>query len=346
MTQAARAATRASSPPSQECGDKPASESDYTVVWRTTDVCDLRCGFCQYSASNHFTRLNVTRSEVLRFGQLLAGWGSQRGRRVLLSWLGGEPFLWHDLLNVCTELRGSGLRTSVTTNGHRAALGGFEARDIAHAFSEVTVSLDGYEATHDESRGNVGLYRRIFALLTKIGATNMNVTLRANVLITRRSLPQLREIVADCAGVGVSQVSFNVLWLEAHHELAELKLRPSDLDYLEKELVAVRELVNERCAVLGSPRYVARLRAYAQGIPILVKDCGPARSTLFIDSDGRVAPCAYTVPDYGLHIEQLRTAEDIDGLPTFFRELRLSRLASACHDCPDTNVFGKFEWCI
>lgn len=88
------------------------------VVWRVTQTCNLSCRFCAYAADMHRLRGSADPLLVSRIGGLLAEESEATGRGLLLSWIGGEPFLWAPLLPVSTALRdrpGVGLR--LTTNG-------------------------------------------------------------------------------------------------------------------------------------------------------------------------------------------------------------------------------------
>src|SRR5438105_11950174 len=78
------------------------------VVWRINEVCNLACGFCGYSRAVARTRLSAREEQVRALGAVLAGsraepefgvgalgrYGRAQGRGVMVSWLGGEPFLW------------------------------------------------------------------------------------------------------------------------------------------------------------------------------------------------------------------------------------------------------------
>lgn len=318
----------------------------YVVVWRLTEFCDLDCAFCDFRKSARFRRRRMKREEVCRLARLIGEWSLSGSRRLLLSWLGGEPLTWAGLFEVSRHLRSDSIATGVTTNGRLLTTDRVDAQSVIGAFDEITVSIDGWRQAHERSRGIAGLYTRVMnrcCEMTLIANDNGAFKLRANVLLDKKSLPHFPKIVADCVAAGFSEVSFNALWVDNDHKFADRRLSRGDLDQLRVTLKQLRREFGAGCRILGSGRYVARLQRYAQCIPVPVRDCGPGRNTLFVDSSGLIAPCAYTGRDYGIPSESLRTSRDIDELMGTFRQRRLERLAPACFDCPDTNVFGKFD---
>lgn len=323
------------------------SDQPYVVVWRLTEACDLDCGFCDFRRSNRFVRSRLEGDEVRRVSLLIQEWAQQRLQQVVVSWLGGEPLLWPDILNVSRALRCSGIRTSVTTNGRLMAKSRHNPVDILRAFDEITLSIDGSEGTHDASRGVLGLFQSVLALARELRSgecsQGQRVKIRSNLLLCRASLPEFRSIIHECLEAGVTEFTINTLWVPAGHALAHLRLLPSDVEELRRSVFALRSELDGRGKILGSERYFSRLYSYACGHKVFVNECYPGARTLFVDADGRLAPCAYTGPEYGVDMRSIRTVDEMNILLSRFRAQRANRLASACYDCPDTNVFGKFE---
>src|SRR5689334_17196770 len=88
------------------------------IVWRITERCNLGCRFCAYDMNLRRSRNASRPEEVLRLGQLIQAHALAEGREVLVSWLGGEPFLWPELARVTEHFRGAlGFQVGLTTNG-------------------------------------------------------------------------------------------------------------------------------------------------------------------------------------------------------------------------------------
>src|SRR5262245_1052614 len=123
------------------------------VVWRITQRCNLSCPFCCYDRTLRRQRTEADLDSVLNFGAALAEFQHDTGDRVLVSWLGGEPFLWRHLREATVRLTQEfGLSVSATTNG--TTLGSPEVRSlVGDNFAELTVSVDAPGAAHDALRG-------------------------------------------------------------------------------------------------------------------------------------------------------------------------------------------------
>lgn len=320
---------------------------EYVVVWRILEACDLDCPFCNYRRSNHYCRSRFSFADVTRFSDILAHWATDQNRRLLISWLGGEPFLWSHLLDASTRLRRSGARVSATTNGRILATPAHSSGDVASSLDELTISIDGLGLQHDQSRQTPGLYNAILSKLEDIHKASISLgkplTMRINILLSKRSISDFRVIINDFVDVGVTEATFNALWLPAAHRLAKLQLDSDDIRLFSKQLPSVREDLRGKCAVLGTSKYLRRLAHYAAGIAVPVDDCYPGAATLFVESNGKLSPCAYTTAEYGADVRNITSVADLHAVIRGFHAQRQTNLASACHDCPDTNVFGKFQ---
>ena len=318
------------------------------VLWRITGRCNLACPFCSYDRSLPFARRDAMEETVRRFGSVLGTWRERSGERAHLSWLGGEPLLWSPLLALSCELRDRhGIEISATTNGtllHRPDI----QAGILDSFSELTVSVDGPEAFHDSLRRWPGGWRRLRASVSKLAgartATGRPLKLRANIVLMHDNLPMLEELCEQLPDWGFDEITFNQLggrdrpeYFPAH------RLSPDDVAQLARLLPALRQRLMERGVRLcGSGRYLERILASAEDRTIDGGDCGPGRTFLFIDEDGRVAPCHFTADELGLPVEQIRSVEDIDDLHRHFSERRAQQRPAVCNDCPSTQVFAKF----
>jgi hypothetical protein len=94
--------------------------------------------------------------------------------------------------------------------------------------------------------------------------------------------------------------------------------------------------------VLGSEHYLDRLQATAVNGYLTINECSPGQQFLFIDECGLISPCSFTSSEYGVPVNEIQTADDLQNLPNRFAQRRRGHLAAVCYDCPSTQVFGKF----
>lgn len=308
------------------------------IVWRVTERCNLGCRFCAYDAHLRRPRRAFDAAEALRFGRLVAEWA--RGRDVLVSWLGGEPFLWPPLADVTADLRDRGLRIALTTNG-RALADVAWARWCADSLDEITVSLDGDAAFHDWARDRAGSAAEVLAGLRRLSGP----LVRVNTVLMRGNVDGFEALCEAVADAGADELTFNQLGGNDRPEFWPAnRLRPEDVERFADRLPGVRERMAARgLRIAGDPAYLHRLRCSARDERVPVDDCAPGRRFWFVEIDGAIAPCSFTAEGYGVPIGGLTTPAHLDALPARFAELRRQTRVAACLDCHSTRVFAKFE---
>ncbi|MGB8645399.1 MAG: radical SAM protein [Anaerolineae bacterium] len=318
-------------------------------MWRITDYCDLGCAFCGYSRTERWARRQADPEQVLAFGQVLADYQAATGRAVLVSWLGGEPLLWPPLWSVSHVFKETyHLRLGVTTNGTRLESPEVQARLTAD-YDQVTVSLDGGEAFHDRCRQAPGLYRRLLreirALKERVEGEDRALLVRVNTILMRDTIADFESLCELLAELGVDEVTFNALGGRERPEFfPDHALGPEHSAWLRDELPGIRERMQARgLRICGSTEYVEHLRRVIQGTACPVADCRPGADFLYIDTLDVASPCSFTTGEYGIPLSQLTSAQDLIALPGRFAAARRAVLAPVCHDCPSTQVWGKFE---
>jgi radical SAM protein with 4Fe4S-binding SPASM domain len=120
---------------------------------------------------------------------------------------GGEPVLRRDLFTILDHARYCGFSTALMSNG--TLINADVARRIREAqVSDVQISLDGLEPTHDSIRGTGSFKRALHGiehLISQDVATSINVT------ISRLNMAQIDGLVQVAQGLGVDAVSLSRL---------------------------------------------------------------------------------------------------------------------------------------
>lgn len=316
--------------------------SPLVVVCRITTACNLACGFCAYDRRLVFARQRLDAPRLMHLLDLLTA-AAQR-RPVLLSWLGGEPLRWRDWPGCSARARAAGIRVSATSNGSTLASAAERARVLQH-LDELTLSLDAADAGHDTLRGWPGGAAQVLAGLRALAReralAGAAVRLRANVVLMRSTIGDFDSLATDLADVGVDEISVNLLGGRDRPEFhARESVLPAQFAAFQRDLPALRARLSAQGVILaGDAQYFARLQAAVSALPWPVADCDPGSDFLFVDELGRIAPCAFTAAEYGVDLLDI---DDLGGLPPLWRAARRARCASACADCPSTQVSGKF----
>lgn len=317
------------------------------VVWRVTQRCNLSCPFCEWDRSLPKARADVDTEEVLRFAAVLADWQASTGERVLLSWLGGEPFLWPALAGVAEQVSALGLHQSTTTNG--TTLGRPAVQDLVlRHFAELTVSVDGFPEFHNPMRGWPGGHERLRHAVQALSARRPNreaLRLRANVVLMRQNVDSFASLCEALCAWGIDEITFNALGGRDRPEFYPVHaLRLQDVDELRALVPALKShLAALGTRLCGDEPYLDRLAASADARPISIASCAPGERFLFIDERCRIAPCDFTVAGYGVPSSIVRSARDVQALPAHFAKLQRDARAPACDDCRSTRVFAKFS---
>jgi AdoMet-dependent heme synthase len=318
------------------------------VVWRVTQRCNLGCPFCGYDRRLPWTRRDADPTQILAFGAVLADFQRVTGRRVLVSWIGGEPLLWRPLTALTVSfVREFGLRVSATTNGTTLGSPGARAHVLEH-YAELTVSVDAVGPLHDELRGWSGGFTRLRRCLEALAADRVRVgagpLLRVNVVLMRDTVTDFPALCRELARWGVEEITFNQLGGNDRPEFYPAhRLTLPQVRWLAAEVPALRDELR-RCGVAlrGGPRYLERIEHSAAGRALPIADCHPGDEFLFVSENGIVAPCSFTLDGYGVPLGDVRSTSELATLAQRFRALRDRRRLAVCDDCPSTQVFAKF----
>jgi MoaA/NifB/PqqE/SkfB family radical SAM enzyme len=327
----------------EENGD--VSDSPLIVVWRVTGACRLSCGFCGYSRAIARRRAVADADEVRRLGKVLGDYSRRAGRKVLVSWLGGEPLEWPPLAELAPLFRDEfGLLQGVTTSGAPLRLPSVR-RMLCQSHDQVTVSIDGLAGFHDRVRGCPGLFEAVRGYVARLrDECQGRLLLRANTILMRGNIDSFPALCEELAAWGFHELTFNQLGGNERPEFFPANcLLPEQVDRFRNELPAVRRSMAPRgLEIRGSERYLERIASTTRGQKVPIADCVPGARFLFIDEQGRISPCSFTSEEYGIPLAQILSTESLRALPQCFRESRRSRRLATCTDCHATHVFDKF----
>lgn len=184
---------------------------------RILNACNVNCFMCEFRLSKDQYRFSL--DDLLDVLPRARGEGI---RYVRLT--GGEPLIHADIVEMVRAISRHGMRSSIITSG------GLLSRKIEAlvdaGLSQVIVSLDGLEATHDRLRGSKGLFCRAWEGLQLALARGVHG--RVNTVCgpeNFREMPALQDLLTER---GVHQWELSSLKLER-----PLEYTPADIEDVE-----------------------------------------------------------------------------------------------------------------
>ncbi len=167
---------------------------------RIARACNNRCAFCLDADAQDGTMVPAGEVEAeLQRGR------SQGATRLILS--GGEASIHPDFLALVRRGKQLGYtHVQTITNGRVFAYRRFAAQAIAAGLDEVTFSLHGHTAAlHDGLTGVEGSFDQAVAgIRHAVGSGRLIVS--GDVVINRRNLEHLRDVLETFVGLGVREV--------------------------------------------------------------------------------------------------------------------------------------------
>lgn len=264
-----------------------------SVQWAITGRCNYRCKHCFVSAPDaKFGEIST--EDCLRIVRELAEAGVTH-----LDLTGGEPLVRQDLKQIISELTKYGIRVDgIGTNGSLVTECFLDELEELGQKPRFFMSYDGV-GWHDWLRGIPGAEKTLmgkFELLARRGYyTGGAMTLH------KRNLPVLRETVNRLADVGAQMVLVNRMlnfgeWQKygSDFNISHAEIFEAYLDYLPhfyEDGMPLTVSLN-RMLRLERHSYDVKLTAVS-GKRNCLQDrvCPSAYSTLYINGDGKLAPC-------------------------------------------------------
>ncbi|MGF1642526.1 MAG: radical SAM protein [Thiotrichales bacterium] len=199
---------------------KPRKRECY-AVWEITLKCNLACTHCGSRAGASRTR-ELTTAEAFDLIRQMAEVGITE-----VTLIGGEAFLRPDWLEIVSEIVRQGMICSMTTGGYGINL--TTARRMkAAGINQISISVDGMEATHDRLRGKAGSWRQAFNTMRHM--KDVGIPFGCNTQVNRYSAPEfplLYQALLD-AGAKAWQIQMTVPMGNAADN-SEMLLQPVEL---------------------------------------------------------------------------------------------------------------------
>lgn len=302
----------------------------YALLAEVTYRCPLHCPYCSnpaaYPAGNELTTLEWQRviDEAAALGVLQAGFS------------GGEPLLRSDLAGLIAHARAAGLYTNLITSG--LGLDDRRAHELREAgLDSVQISFQADEAELADTIAGARAHEKKIAAAR--AAREAGLPLSTNVVIHRRNIHRLREIVAFAASLGAIRLELANVQYYGWAFLNRAQLLPT-----REQVQTARRIAEEEKARLREQMdifYV--LPDYYEDRP---KPCmnGWGRRYLTVNALGDILPCPTASSIPGLRFENVRThsLSWIWSESESFQKFRGEDwMREPCRSCPErTRDFG------
>ena len=307
----------------------------------------MRCRFCSYSCDVERQRDDANAEEIKQFIEVLGRYKSSAGEKVLVSWIGGEPFLRKDMMDYSKRLHSLGIDVSATTNG--LLLNETLLSEVADTFTELVFSIDSFEECDDDVRQYKGHFQAVcdkIRMLDRIRKEKgNNIRIKVNTILMRRNIGDFERFCEFLHGIGVDEVTFNRLGGYDRPEFFEdNRLLYAQSEAFARNLPKLKKKFMERGLLIhGSKKYMDRFMSAALDEANPIEECEPASWFWFINENGYISPCSYTTYEYKYELCKVKEAEDFGKVEAYFREQRRCCRSKWCDDCFCTQVYDKFE---
>jgi radical SAM protein with 4Fe4S-binding SPASM domain len=275
-------------------GDLPLRPEGYRrdayAVWEITLKCNLACTHCG-SRAGEARPDELNTEEALELVRQMAENGITE-----VTLIGGEAFLRPDWLTLVRAITDAGMGATMVTGGF--GVNRFTAKKMKEAgLSQVSVSIDGMEATHDLLRGKAGSWKSCFETLKHLQAVKLPTAF--NTQINRLSAPELPQLYQAVREVGVNgwQYSLTVPMGNAA-DRPERLIQPFELLDLFPVLARITNRANAEGVRVLPGNDIGYYGPYEniihQGrfqIGTIWQGCGAGLSGIGIEADGKIKGC-------------------------------------------------------
>lgn len=318
------------------------------IVWRITQNCNMNCLFCSYSNQVERKRDTAKEEEVIDFINILGQYIKNNNKEILVSWIGGEPFLWEPIIRLSKKLKNDfGIKVSTTTNG--LMLNSKEIQDcLLDFYDEIVISIDGFNECNDMARQYEGHFEKVTKNISILSErkkeSGSNLKIKVNTILMRENIEYFEKFCLKLVELGVNELTFNQLGgFDRPEFYPNNRLEKKQVEvFFEKFLEIKKKFLKLGLVIHGGENYEKRIKATTENERIEISDCNPGSWFWFINENGYISPCSYTTYEYMYDIKCIKDNLDIGKIEEFFREKREKYPSKWCSDCHCTQVYNKF----
>lgn len=255
-----------------------------TLKLEVTNKCNLKCAHC-ITGSGNKEYGEMTLSEWKRLIDEAYDLGVNS-----IGLLGGEPFMFKNLLELSEYIYSKRMLVSISTN---ATLINENIDKIAESnVKNFAVSIDGMESYHDEFRGVKGAFSNAVYGIKELKKLNKTVTV--TIVATKENFNQIEDIIDFMSELGVDRVGVNdLIPLGRGKDINNKCLSQEEYYALHEILKRKKEEYKNKIKVTWSGAGLSFKNYKLPGKGCVISKCGAGLTELTIMSDGYVKSCAF-----------------------------------------------------
>jgi len=287
----------------------------FSVMYRITNRCNLRCTYCSLW-KDKFREATTEEAKYL-MDQLV------KANVTYMTFSGGEPTLRKDLTIISRYAMKRGIFTTLNTNG--TLINRKKAYEYLTSFNVISVSIDGFEKTHNMLRGNNSYKNAVRGIENLIDAKNSfngrGAKIGINTIIHPDNLDDIIPLFEKYAP-DVNFVAFQPL-----HP-------PTDIDFkkLDKLIIDLLQFKKRTGKLFAPDYYIKYLHKFFKGQSM--KICGAGKDFALLNSDGSLFACPFI---YGPLRDRLKLGnlleEDIITILRSPHTKKVIELLKNCNGC-------------
>ncbi len=295
--------------------------------WDITAICNLKCKQC-YSSSGKKLRDELSSDEVYKILGMMAAM-----KVFFVYFLGGEPLLREDFLDILARCRDLGLEVMMGTNGW------FVTPEIAKQLSNlgvrhVRVSIDGATSeVHDSIRGRIGSFNKAVSAVHYLKEAGIPLV-GVSPTIMAENFHEAEAMIDRAFKLGANEIQLGQI-CEVGRASDQGALNADQINNLRGLLLRKRKEYNSQFLISGSEGIYHEKPYYRRvlngELMPTIMGCGAGRSVLAIGPSGKVRACLlykYEIGDLRTHtLEELWEGEGFENLSL------LRSVKSGCEGC-------------
>ncbi|PWT71824.1 MAG: hypothetical protein C5B59_17160, partial [Bacteroidetes bacterium] len=169
------------------------------VILMPHSACNCQCVMCDIWKGNRNLK-QLTEKDISGLLTSLRKFGT---KQVVMS--GGEALLNPNFFLFCRMLQAEKINITLLSTGLTIKK---NAQKIVEHVSDVIVSLDGDEKTHDEIRNIQGAYNKLREGVRELKSIDSNYKVTGRTVIHRLNFRRWADIIDSAREIGLRQISF------------------------------------------------------------------------------------------------------------------------------------------